>query len=264
MDDQSFDQLLKSALARTPDQLADPHAPKPHPEPDVLQLHHAQELDAAQAKQVQEHIEACASCARLFLDFDAPPPIDPRDENFDVQAGWERLTQTAGIAAATKTRPAGAPRNTPFPMAASLAAAVITGLIGFQLGRQSKTAQPGTPPPSTRLQTVEVKALPGATRSSQSSEPIVEAALNKGVTLLVSLLLPEKPRGQVFYDVKLVPAEHPEQVLRTWTNAGPSEPGGLTVDIPDTAVPPGTYELWVYATGKADALARYGLMLRAP
>lgn len=91
--DEAFDNLLKSALGRAPRELADPSAPAPHIDPGELAEHHRHQLSAEDAARVRGHLKQCAECSRLFLDFDVPPPVDPRDQAFDEQAGWQRLRE---------------------------------------------------------------------------------------------------------------------------------------------------------------------------
>lgn len=75
----AFDDLLKQALRLTPEQCG----PKG---PECLTLAELALLPRAEA-----HVTACARCARLLLDFDAPPPVGPSDQDFDIAAGWRRV-----------------------------------------------------------------------------------------------------------------------------------------------------------------------------
>lgn len=278
MDDQSFDQLLRAALERTPDQLADPHAVGPHPEPDVLQLLHAQELadapaeqqlDVAQAELVRAHLATCALCARRFLDFDVPPPVDAHDEGFDDDAGWERVREAVASAGRERATGAMAPfwhknqsiaRYRPWLPLVTAAAGLV---VGFGAGRQSDP--PVGRMPGGRQRNVEIRPVDvGTSLRGVSMAGAAEATLPTELTLVLMFSVPLQLGAQTQpYDARLVPEGSPTPV-RTWTDLWAAPERSLTVDIPPGSVPPGTYLLRLYAANSAEPQADYGLVLKAP
>lgn len=269
MDEQSFDQLLKSALSRTPDQLADARAPEPHPEPDVLQRHHAQELDATQSQQVQEHIEACAFCARRFLDFDVPPPVDPRDENFDLHAGWERLRHLAGA-----DRPAPPSVAAPFPAGTDttsmrrrwlpLAAAITAFAAGLGVGRYRSGVS--TWGPATERTTIELTEETSVRRDGSQRLEREAPSRPAGSVLLLLLSVPEPPASGVErYEARLYRGDAPDATaVLTWPHIAVASDGLITLDVAAGAVTPGSYTVRLYRPDRTGAVASYRWRAGAP
>lgn len=253
MDDDDVDRILKSALGRPPARLPAPGNADEHPSVgDIAELRSGS-LPASRSHEVTVHLDRCPRCARTFLDFDVPPPLDAADENFDENAGWERLRlgnngpegPTSPTATSVVAYPSARPRERRWwpqrwsqvvlPVAATLLAGLgLPHYLGDATGETPGSALQPHKALTPRGDPADRRPVATSRIGAATLQAVLEVGRNQGDTALQ-------------YDVQLVRAgADPHMPLRRWNQLF-SEPGAdiIVVPIPRRLLTVGDYELHV-------------------
>lgn len=120
----------------------DRRSPTGHPDPEELLAYHERQLREAAAENVRDHLARCPECARVVLDFEAFPDLEPPDEEHRLTpADVERERRALEARIEARSRPVWQRHHVLLPLAAALfLGALGLGAWGFTLQHRLERA----------------------------------------------------------------------------------------------------------------------------
>jgi hypothetical protein len=234
----------------------------PHLEADELVAYHEQELSAADAERVRDHLALCPECAGLLLELDAfsaPSPAGAPDlTTAEVEAAWRELAPRLAEDPPPVVR---LPRRRLVPVLPwALAAALFSGIVGLSIwsmalrGELRDRSQPQA--------TVMVDLRPAAEMLERSG-PARRSAPSSRRTIALVL---HPPHGSEAYSspVDLEIRKLGESGRVAWSaRALQPENKVLVVTIPTGSLAPGEYHVLLYrvTAGKPEQPTEYELAI---
>ncbi|HEX5760095.1 MAG TPA: hypothetical protein VF121_12970 [Thermoanaerobaculia bacterium] len=213
-----------------------------HPAAERLAAYAGEELEAAAAERLRDHLALCRECSRLVLELrafstSAPAPDAPELAPAEVEREWERLRRRVGGGGG---RPAARPRAAapwlPWAVAASLLVATL-GVTTWGASLQRRLREQALPRGDAEL----LDDFP----TSGSREP--ERTVRRGAPLLV-VVDPPVPRGVALFKWEIVSARDARVPL--WQGpAQRSRDGRFALQLPADFLAAGHYTLWLSGAG---------------
>lgn len=251
----------EAIMARKREELGEP------PTPEELLAWRDGRLDTAARELLEARIAVYPDAARALADLAAFPDVDPgpgtpalSDEEID--AGWaafrqrlEKLPRPVPVAV-TADRPVFG-RLIPWQtVAAAILFMALGQLIGYALGRASRTVPESPVSPARNVTIAELEPLAeGGFRSSVA--PVELPATSEAVVLILALPGTEEFSG---YEAEILD----QNGTRRWSGDGlvPSSLGTIQVSFPRAAFAPGVYGVDLFGVdraGRTKKVARYEL-----
>lgn len=213
-----------------------------HLEPEVLVAYHHDQLPAAEAEMVQEHLAACRDCADLLLELvrfgsaKEQPEAAPGVADFELEADWRALRARlepppSPVAAPSQRQTATSPRW-PYALAAGLLLACL-GLGGWVTVLQHQLAALRQPQANLQILNLEVAAA-----QRGEDEPVIVRGTGESVVLILN---PPGPAPAVAHRAEVFNAEG--RLVASVGGLLPAEPGNFNLGLPRSLLPPGYYQI---------------------
>jgi hypothetical protein len=254
-----FQALARTLVEKARDRLTN------HPSPDELLAYQRRDLPAATEEQIQEHLSLCASCARVVLDLETFPEVEPVVEHSlpagRITTAWEELREKTGIVAPGPASFLRSPRPLLAVLASrgfsyALAGCLLAAVVGLTLrvGQLQYTVGELREPHVNVFLADLLPTAEGRTRSQGGRPRIVRLPAGSDRMLLLPgyLLEIEDSEGRLVW---------------TRRSLARSPDGNFTLEVPRGFLVPGVHHLRLYglAAGEPEAdrepLAAYNLEL---
>ncbi len=252
-----------------------------HPSAEELLGYHAGELGPGDEEQVRKHLATCPGCARIVLDMETFPAVEPIDSSRrvttdDVARTWGRLQlRLREETSQPITIPAGGDRKV-FPLSAfvrssrfaqAAAAIFLIAAIGLfsttiSLRREIRTGRE----PRLNLLIFELVAdqEPGERSGAVPAQTLEIGPSSEGALIVLPFV---ESRSYPRYGVGIKDPSAPEDRAIWSSTALARGPQGIfTFELPRGFLPPGRYEIEVrgWTEGESEVLATYDVNLRYP
>lgn len=226
-----------------------------HPDPEELLAYHERQLPEASAEGIRDHLARCPECARVVLDFEAFPDLEPPGEEHRLaSADVERERRALEARIEARSRPVWQRHQVLLPLAATLLlAAVGLGLWSVQLLQRLESA---TGPRGDVVIVADLRPVSEPLRGPRPTAEVPEWA-GRGVVLL-SLRPGEEHRAYrvdvTAPDGRLLVSDLPVRRTRD---------GVLALELPRELLQPGELrvELSGLEAGAWEPVAEYRLEL---
>lgn len=222
------------------------------------------ELEELEEERIREHLVRCGDCRRAF--FAVRAFLNPESEGEvlsqeELARGWEKLQEDLGVDRARRPAPpAGRSDVSPIvwsgwlvrqlPLAASLVAAAVLGIVVFQLNSELREVRA----PRADVLVIELFPEDAAQRFPGEDEaPLQVPADAPGlVVILNGQELPERPR----FDVELCDSRG--RSLWQAEDLERNDFGNFSVSLEPRSLAPGEYRLVLFGMSRDGARAALG------
>lgn len=217
-----------------------------HPEVEELVAYHEGRVAADAAEALAEHLSVCGHCARLLLDLDSFPDLEPPAGTSDpseheVAAAWRRLEAELPAPTAPSLAAIGASPRSWGTLAAAL------GLVALGFGGGWLTRR-GDDAPRVNVPIVDLFAADAVRDAGAGNAVTVDPAAD-GWLLVLNL---SEPALSGRYDLEM--RDEGDTLVWSATAVAPDSHGGFTVSLPRGWLAPGRYRIAVVATGDPSRL----------
>jgi Putative zinc-finger len=236
--------VLRSLAAKARRDLDD------HPTPEELVAYRAGELTAEDEERIRDHLALCRDCSQLLLDlkqFEEGSPEDAGDlSDVQVEAAWRRLRPRLEERKVLTSRRWFASPRIAYGLAAGLFLCTVgLSVWGFSLQRKIEHLSE----PQVNVRYVDLYTPDEAKRGagSQDIDNIVPSGGSRFLLLIHAWNIPALPEYRV---VIRRTGTRGEALLRK-NGLTRDEEGILSLELHRQRVPPGRYDLELYAGGKS-------------
>lgn len=229
-----------------------------HPDPEELLAYHERRLPEAEAERVRDHLAGCPECARVVLDFEAFPDLEPPSEEYRLlPAEVERERRALKARLEARSRPVWKRHQVLLPLAATFLLAAL-GMGAWALALQERLER-ATGPRGDVWIAADLRPTSEPLRGPEPTARVPEWA--DRAILLLSLRPGQQHEA---YRVDVVGPEGRLLVSDLPVQRAPD--GYLAVDVPRDLLEPGELrlELSGSAGGRWERVAEYRVELAEP